>query len=74
MANEKTTPAANSCDFAQYTNKQLRQALCLLVKPEWLRERAVMVAVLQALDYNSEDVAEVLETKQPLHDGPQLAL
>lgn len=61
-------------NFGDLTTEQLQQAVLLLVRPEWLRERAVLAAILEALDYNAEDAKEVLASGQPLHDGPQLAL
>lgn len=61
-------------NFGDLTTEQLQQAVRLLVRPEWLRERAVLAAILEALDYNAEDAKEVLASGQPLHDGPQLAL
>lgn len=61
-------------NFGDLTTEQLQQAVRLLVRPEWLRERAVLAAILKALDYNAEDAKEVLASGQPLHDGPQLAL
>lgn len=61
-------------NFGDLTTEQLQQAVRLLVRPEWLRERAVLAAILEALDYNAEDAKEVLASGQPLHDGPPLAL
>ena len=62
-------------NFGDLTTEQLQQAVRLLVRPEWLRERAVLAAILEALDYNAEDAREVLATGQPLHsDGPLLKL
>ena len=61
-------------EWESLTDEEMRRAADLLVRPEWLRERAVLAAILEALDYNAEDAREVLASGQPLHDGPQLAL
>jgi len=61
-------------NFDQFTTEQLQEAVRLMVRPEWLLERAVLEAVLTALEYNGEDVKEVLDSGEPLHDGPQIAL
>jgi hypothetical protein len=47
----------------------LARALGLMVRPEWLRERAVAIAILEALDYSPEDVEEALAGGEQLHDG-----
>ena len=52
-----------------FTDEELQKALTLMVRPEWMKERKVVRAVLVALDYNADDVAEVLASGQPLHDG-----
>ena len=61
-------------NFDDLTDEQLIRAVCLMVRPEWLREREVLAAILQALDYNAEDAAAIIASGQPLHDGPYLAL
>ena len=61
-------------NFDQFTTEQLQQAVRLMVRPEWLLERAVLEAVLTALEYNGEDVKEVLESGQPLHEDLQIPL
>ena len=53
-------------NFGDLTTEQLQQAVRLLVRPEWLRERAVLAAILEALDYNAEDAKEVLASCNPL--------
>lgn len=61
-------------DYSQFTDEELAQAIGLLVRPEWLRERAVMIAILAALDYTPECVKEQLDDGKPLHDGQLLEL
>jgi hypothetical protein len=51
------------------TDGQLQQAVLLMVRPEWLKERRVSIAILEALDYDAHDAAEVIASGQPLHDG-----
>jgi hypothetical protein len=51
------------------TDGQLQQAVLLMVRPEWLKERRVSIAILEALDYDAKDAAEVIASGQPLHDG-----
>ena len=74
MENNKKVNLGADDGLEGYSDDELLRAVGLMVRPEWLRERAVMVAILRVLDYNGEDVAEVLAGGQPLHDGPQLAL
>ncbi len=59
-------------DWHEIDDVQLCKALTLMVRPEWLRERKVAIAMLEALDYKPDDVREVLAGGQPLHDGRQL--
>lgn len=61
-------------DYSKFSDAELMQAVELLVRPEWLRERAVMIAILAALDYTPACVQEQLDEGKPLHDGKLLKL
>lgn len=61
-------------EWESLTDEELRRAAELLVRPEWLRERPVLVAVLETLDFNAQDAKEQLQKSEPLNDGPMLSL
>jgi len=61
-------------DYTEFSNEDLAQAVRLLVRPEWISDRAVMIAILRALDFTPEVVRKQLASGKPLHDEPPLLI
>ena len=55
--------------FSQFTPDELAHAIELMVAPEDLMQHDVMVAVLKALSYTPQEVAEQLASGEKLDDG-----
>ena len=58
--------------YADFSLEQLAHAIELMVSPADLAQHEVMVAILQALSYTPEEVAEQLASGEKLDDGPGL--
>ena len=56
--------------FGHFTDRELKEAAELLIRPEWLVERGALIAMLKCFDFNGEDVEEALNGGVPLNDGP----
>lgn len=59
-------------DYTEFSNEELAEAVRLLVRPEWLGDRAVMIGILRALEITPERVREQLKSGKPDHNGPLL--
>lgn len=55
-----------------FTPEELAHAIELMVAPEDLAQPEVMIAILKALSYTPEQVAEQLASGEKLDDGPAL--
>ena len=56
--------------YTDFSAEELAHAIELLVAPEDLKHPDVMIAVLQALSYTPEEVAEQLASGEQLDAGP----
>ena len=64
----------HTTDYTEFSNEELAQAVRLLVRPDLLGDRAVLIGILRALDYTPDIVREHLRQNKPNHDGPPLAI
>lgn len=71
----------NNAKFAKFATKfedltldELKRGVELLVSPEELTERAVLTAILNALEFIPQDVLDQIKTGEPLNAGPVLCL
>lgn len=55
--------------FASFTDRELKEAAELLIRPEWLIERDTLITLLQKFDYTADEVRAQLNIAKPLHDG-----
>lgn len=58
--------------FNNLTTNELKRGVELLVAPEDLRDRRVLVAILEALEFSPADVKEQLKLGEALNAGPSL--
>jgi hypothetical protein len=58
--------------FAAFTDRELKEAAELMIKPEWLQERDVLIKLLQHFDYTADEIRDQLNKAKPLHDGIKL--
>ena len=58
--------------FSKFSNAELRHAIELMIAPEDLGERQVMIAILKAMDFTEQEVADQLADNEYLHSGPHL--
>ena len=56
--------------FGHFTDFELKEAVELMIRPEWLVERGALIALLKHFDFNGDDVDEVLASGEPLNDAP----
>lgn len=61
-------------EFKNLTDKEILRGVELLVSPEDLTGRDVLISILRALDFNAQDVADQLKDGSPLNAGPVLCL
>lgn len=61
-------------NFDELTDEQLVRGVELLVEPDELKERGVLMAILKALDFQAQDVLEQIKLGEPLNAGPALSL
>ena len=60
--------------FESLTDDQLFKGVELLVAPEELSERCVLIAILNALEFRPQDVVDQIEVGTPLNAGTSLRL
>lgn len=60
--------------FRNFTDFDLKVAVEMMIRPEWLVERGALIALLKNFDFNGDDVEQVLNSREPLNDGPYLCL
>ena len=61
-------------DYTEFSNQDLAKAISLIVRPEQLSDRAVMIAVLRALEISPKDVREAVEFGEPAFEGAHISL
>ena len=59
-------------NYTEISNDELAKAIALLVRPDWLSDRAVMIAILRALKITPQKVRKQLEKGVPAHKGPYI--
>lgn len=60
--------------FEELSNDELKQGVELLVRPEELSEREVLIAILKTLEFTPGDVKHQIEEGEVLHAGARLIL
>ena len=60
--------------YSKFTTEELVRAVELLVSPDELCERDVLIAILSALELRPQDVVDQLRQGVPLNAGPVLKL
>lgn len=60
--------------FDNLTLEELKRGVELLVSPEELCEREVLIGILKALEFEPQDVKHQIGTGTPLNAGPVLSL
>lgn len=68
------TPNFDNQDYSKFSDAELLHAVELLVSPDELCERQVLIAILNALEFQPQDVKEQLREGMPLNAGPVLRL
>jgi hypothetical protein len=58
--------------FGNLSINELKRGVELLVAPEDLRDRRVLVAILKALEFSPEDVKTQIKLGEQLNAGPAL--
>lgn len=58
--------------FSNLSINELKRGVELLVAPEDLRDRRVLVAILKALEFSPEDVKTQIKLGEQLNAGPAL--
>lgn len=58
--------------FSNLTINELKRGVELLVSPEDLRDRRVLVAILKALEFSPGDVKTQIQLGEALNAGPSL--
>lgn len=58
--------------FSKFSNAELRHAIELMIAPEDLGERQVMIAILRSMDFTAEEVRDQLDENEPLHSDQML--
>lgn len=61
-------------DYTEISTEDLAKAITLLVRPEQLSDRGVMIAVLRALEISPKDVRDVVECGEPAFEGAHISL
>jgi hypothetical protein len=60
--------------FEELSTDELKQGVELLVRPEELSERDVLIAILKTLEFTPGDVKHQIEEGEVLHAGTRLML
>lgn len=60
-------------NFELMTNEDLAHAIELMVPPEELKSRQVMIAILKAADLTAQEVREQIITGEKLFEGPAVS-
>ena len=60
-------------DFDSFTNDELARAIELMVTPEELRSRQIMIAILKAADFTAREVKDQIFCGETLFDGPSVS-
>lgn len=70
MKREKKNSNSN---FENLSDAELARGIELLVSPEELRSRPVMLAILKAADFTPEEVADQIAEGVPVFAGPAVS-
>lgn len=60
-------------NFELMTDQDLARAIELMVPPEELKSRQVMIAILKAADLTAQEVREQIIVGEKLFDGPSVS-
>ena len=68
------TICKNNLSFDELSDEQLIHGVELLVSPDELTERDVLIAILKTLNFGAEEVVEQINEGVPLNSGATLCL
>ena len=60
-------------NFEKFTDEELARAIELMVPPQELKSRSVMIAILRAAEYSAHEARNQILEGKPLFDGPSVS-
>lgn len=60
-------------NFELFTDAELARAIELMVSPEELRSRQIMIAILKAADFTAREVKDQIFCGETLFEGPSVS-
>lgn len=60
-------------NFELFSDEELAHAIELMIPPEELRSRSIMIALLKAAEFSAKEVREQICDGEQLFDGPSLS-